>query len=160
MRAQNVIKTKKIYIRLYYHISFPNISISIQWTTKHNNTCQQQYGLFYTPVLIFFTLKTIYLKYIKSLRYGQNSSLASQNVTKCFQIRIQIILFMFLGYLLEFIFCKFLHMVIVHLLRRWEGVVIYYKLIPNWIKYTTVRIIFTTQYRNRFKILLGEVFWK
>ena len=37
---------------------------------------------------------------------------------------------------------------------------IYCKLIPNWIKSTHERILFTARYRPKFEILLGEVFQK
>ena len=58
------------------------------------------------------------------------------------------------------IFFFFLYVAIVHLLQIWEGVVIYCKLIPGWIKLNPARILFTAQWQTKFEILLGEVFKK
>ena len=57
-----------------------------------------------------------------------------------------------------FISCLFSYVVIIHLLRRGEGVGIYSKLIPAWIKSIRAWISFPSQYRTKFEILLGEVF--
>ena len=58
------------------------------------------------------------------------------------------------------IFCFFLYVAIVHLLKIWEGVVIYCNLIPYLIESTLAIILFTTQYRTKFEIILREVFQK
>ena len=47
-----------------------------------------------------------------------------------------------------FIFCFLLHVVIIHLLQRWEGVGIYYPLIPDWIESTQEQILFPPQIQN------------
>ena len=57
-----------------------------------------------------------------------------------------------------FIFCIFFYVLMMQLLQRGEGVGMYCKLIPDWIKSTQARIPFPAQYRTKFEILLGEVF--
>ena len=60
------------------------------------------------------------------------------------------------GYVLRFYFF-FSYVSIIHKLKRWEGVEIYCNLIPDCIKSNPDRILFLTQYRIKFKTLLGKL---
>ena len=41
-----------------------------------------------------------------------------------------------------------------------DGVGIYRKFVPDWIKSTRARILFPAKYRTKFEIILGEIFLK
>ena len=142
--------------------SFPNIPISSPWSTNHAHACQQQdIFLFYTTVLFHLLSNTCISDIWNIYNLDENFSLAYQTMcyhmfsyTKAdhtfhvFQLQNWLILFLFL------------YVQIFHLLWRQEGVGIYCKFIPNWIKSMPARILFPVQYRTKFEILLGELFQK
>ena len=102
-----------------------------------------------------------YSRYFENL--NKNLSFASQ--TKCdkmlsYPIRSQIIYFYILlfSYVPGLYIFSFSYVVIIHLLRKWEGVEIYCRLISDRIESTRAWISFPAQYRTKFEIRLREVF--
>ena len=96
-----------------------------------------------------WTSLSAYCTYISNLHIynlyipDQNLSLPYQTIYHhLFQILIWSILYMFFVTFLDYIFL-FLYMMIIHLLWRQEGVVMYCKLIPEWIELTPLFILLT-----------------
>ena len=76
---KNFIGMKKMSLKVVLIHSFPNISISTPWSTKHNPACQQQEGIFYTTV--FSLLLDPYVSIISNIyNPDENSSLASHTI--------------------------------------------------------------------------------
>ena len=98
---KNVIDMKKMSSRFLLLLLFHNISISPPWSTNHTHVCQQQDG--FTVQDIFFLHFRIHISQISTISTIQTkipSYHLKWYVTTCFQIRSQIILSVFFGYVL------------------------------------------------------------
>ena len=147
---------QKIHQMLYYYV---HVLISKylprdrqgMLTCVNNNTV-----LFYTPVLFLFTFESIHLKYIKYPQSGKKLSLEYQKIFDDMFSDLKSVhtlhVFWFRNW---FIYFFFSYVEIVNFLRRREGVGIYFKLIPGWIKSTPDTILFTDHYITKFEILPG-----
>ena len=139
-----------------YNFSYLNIYPKIDKARSHVSTKRRFYF-----TLIFFLYFRINISQISTVSTTWTQIWAyciKLYVTTCFQMRIWIIIFIVLGYVPGFF--SLFYVPIVHLIRRWGGAGIYCKLIPDWIKLTPWRILFSNQYRTKLEILLGEVFQK
>ena len=135
--------------------TFPPIPISIPWSTNHtHNKCKKN------VMKIFSTFKSICLKYLKSLHFGQKieSDISNDMWPHVFRSEVRSYIFIFLVTYLAYII--FSYVIIFHLLRRMEGVGIYYKLISDWIKLTRARRIFTAQYRTGIQNQILNNTWR
>ena len=135
---------------------FTHIKVSISWRTKQSrNQCN-------TNVIDGFSLiPNQYISNISNIyNTDVNLTLASQTIfDHIFQIRSRIIYFHTFCYI-PYIFCLFLYEAILHLLQIWKGFGIYFKLIPDWIKSTQSRILFTPQYRTRIQNQIRNTTWR
>ena len=126
---------------------FPHIIIYILWSKNH--ACD--WWIFFSK-MVFSTFKPIYLKYLKSLQYRWKSELSISNEIwqHVFRYEVGSYIFIFSVTCLVYIFF-FSYVVIIHLLKRGEGVGIYYKLIPYWTEPTRTKIWITTQHRTEIQ---------
>ena len=132
---------QKCHLQLYYYINFPiseYLSSDQQITLARANN---------KMVWFYIKISTFESIYLKSLQSGQKFELSISNyMWPHFSFPMSDHIFIFLVTYLIYIFF-FLYVAIFQLLWRQEGVGIYCRLIPDWIKLNQARILFTTQYR-------------
>ena len=115
-----------------------------------------------TPLTGFIDFDNHYIPNISNL-YNPNVNMSLASQTKCdnmfFDTESDHIFSHFpVTYLVYIFFLSYV--VIIHLLWRGEGVGIYCKLIPDWIKYTRVQILFLTQCRAGIQNQILNTTWK
>ena len=145
--------------RSYYYVQF-RISFYLpqDWQSTLARV-KKKTVLFYTNVFfLYFRINISQISTVSTTWIQIRAYRIKLYVTTCFKVQIWIIIFIVLGYVPGFF--SLFYVPIVHLIRRWGGAGIYCKLIPDWIKLTPWRILFSNQYRTKLEILLGEVFQK
>ena len=145
---KNITDTMKISSKFVLLRSFPHISISTPWPTKHNNAYKQQDGFYFTRQF-YLLLSTHISKTSNIYKPEKFLSLASQTICDHMisdpKLDHTFHVFWIRNWIINVFF---LFMSIVHLLQRQEGVGIHCKLIHYWIELNPAIILFTAQYRN------------
>ena len=141
---KNVIDTTKISSAILLLRTFPHIWISIPWLTNHARECQQKYSFILHGSFIFpyFRINISQISQISTIWKNINLSISNDMWPYVFRSEVgSYFFFFFRTWLIYFFSC----VAILHLIRRREGVVIYCKLIPDWIKLNSGRILLPAQ---------------
>ena len=141
----------------YYLHSLISHYLPCDWQSKLMHVSNNIY-LFFTRY--FFLFVQIHLSQIFTILTKIWAYDFKQYVTACFHILSCIIISIFFWLRTCLIYILFAYVTIFCIIWRQEGVRIHYKSIPEWIKLTQAIIILPTQYRTKFEIPFGEVFWK
>ena len=148
----NAVKISSTVLR-----KFPHIRISIPWLTNQaRNWCNKIF------IDGFSLLSNQYISNI-SVIYNPDVNLSLVSQTVCdhtFSDPKSDHIFYFIWLCTWFIFCFFLYVVIFQLLWRREVVLIYCRLIPNWIEYTQAIILFHAQYIMVIQNQIRNTTWR